>query len=84
MIDAKKEKHALSAIQDLIIHGRKMAYEGITGQRMAEFMDGLEYLPALMLMEEDKTDFFEEYLKGICEDFDCSYVITAYEKSIKG
>jgi hypothetical protein len=84
MIEAKKERYALRAIQDLICHGRKMAYEGITGDRMAKFMDDLEYLPALMLEISDKTDFFEEYLKGICLDFDCNYIVVWYEKRLKG
>jgi hypothetical protein len=80
MIKAEKERRALKAIHDLICHGRKLAYEGTTSKVLAEFMDNLEYLPALMLQESDTTDIFEEYLKGTCERYNCSYIAAAYEK----
>ncbi|OQP47722.1 hypothetical protein [Niastella populi] len=80
MIKVEKEKKALKAIHDLICHGRKLAYEGTASKILAEFMDDLEYLPALMLQESDTTDLFEEYLKGTCKQFDCDYIATLYEK----
>ena len=33
-------------------------------------MDDLEYLPALMLEEKDRTKAFKSYLKGIGEKYD--------------
>ncbi len=39
-----------------------------------------EYLPALILEEEDRTKLFEEYLEEMCGRFDCKYIIDAYRK----
>ena len=66
----KREKVALVAIQRLLVRGRTMAYEA-NDKKFAEFFDELEYLPSLILEEDDKSDFFQQYLKGICENFDC-------------
>ena len=80
MVDAIKEKKALKAVHDLICHGKKLAYEGAAGQTLAKFLDDLEYLPALMLVKSDTTDIFENYLKEMCVDYDCSYIVIWYEK----
>jgi hypothetical protein len=80
MVDAIKQKKALKAVQDLICHGRKLGYEGADSQTLAKFLDDLEYLPGLMLEGSDRTEVFEKHLKGMCGDYDCSYIVTWYEK----
>ncbi|MCU0239838.1 MAG: hypothetical protein MUC29_10375 [Pyrinomonadaceae bacterium] len=76
MIEQTKQKRAIKIIQDLIIIARGMAYEGKDVKLLAEFLDKVEYLPALMLEEKDRTDFFERYLIGICEDYNCPEVLS--------
>ncbi len=49
MIERNKNKKALQAIQDLIIEARSKAYQNIESKDLAEFLDGLEYLPALVI-----------------------------------
>lgn len=75
MIQENKQRRALKIVQDLIIKARSFAYEEKDPQFMAEFLDKVEYLPALMLEEKDRTDFFERYLKQICDEYDCHEVL---------
>lgn len=74
MIVKDKERQALKIIHDFIIKARSFAYENKDGKFMADFLDQVEYLPALMLEEKDQTEFFRDYAKGICEEFDCNEV----------
>lgn len=69
----KKEKSALQALHLLIIKGRMMAWENNSTQ-LFEFLDELEYLPALMLEEENQSKMFEEYLEAICIKRKCPEV----------
>jgi len=48
MIESKKQKKAIQAIQDLIIEARNLAYQNFPNKDLAEFLDGVEYLPALI------------------------------------
>ncbi len=81
MIDPQKLTKAIKVIQDLVIVGRTLAYEGCSSQFMAEYLDHLEYLPGLMLEEKDQTDFFEEYLRAIVVSYKCPHVLVWYEKN---
>ena len=74
MIKESKQKQALKIVHDFIIKARSFAYEEKDAKFMAEFLDRVEYLPALMLEEKDSTDFFQCYAKGICEEFNCPEV----------
>ena len=69
VIKKEKEKIALRIIQLLAIKGRTMAYEKEDYNHLAKLMDDLEYLPALMLEEKDRTKTFGDYLGGIEETF---------------
>ena len=75
MIDKTKEKQALKIVHDFVIKAKSFAYEEKDAKFMAEFPDKVEYLPALMLEERDRTDFFQRYSKGICEQFECDDVL---------
>lgn len=43
-------------------------------------LDEIEYLPVLMLDEKDRTQEFEEYLKGICEKYSFMPIWYRYQK----
>ncbi len=74
MISTEKKLLAIEAIQSLIVQGRTMAYEGVPNDELAKFLDDLEYLPGLMLEKLDRSEQFSEYLKGICEKYDCNRI----------
>lgn len=74
MIIREKEKQALKIVHDFIIKARSFAYEEKDAKFIADFLDEVEYLPALMLEEKDQTEFFQKYAKGICEQFNCNEV----------
>lgn len=71
---------AILAIQDLIIHGRKLAYQNYPNEQIAEFLDSLEYLPALILETEDRTDLFEQFLEDICIKNNISEIFSKYKR----
>ena len=78
MIKEDKNKKALKAIQDLIIEAGTMAYKNVSSKDLAEFLDDLEYLPALII-EGDNTELFENYLKEFCSKRNCIHVLNRYK-----
>ena len=78
MISEQKKDKALKAIHDLIIKARILTSEHIPNEKMFEFLDSVEYLPALMMESNNKTEFFQEYLKEICVRYDCIYIYENY------
>jgi hypothetical protein len=49
MIQTDKQRKALMTVHDLLIRSRILAYERYPIEGIADLMDWLEYLPALML-----------------------------------
>jgi len=47
---------------------------------MYNFIDAIEYLPQLMMGEEDKTALFEEELEKICLKYNLIAVLEKYRK----
>lgn len=80
MIDSKKINNALSALQGLIIHGRKMAYDGEDLVRIAALLDYAEYLPSLILSKEDETDRYREVLATAAERFQCGFILERFDE----
>ncbi len=78
MIDKEKNSKAIKAIQDLIIKGRILAFEKVDHSEMFDFLDGVEYLPGLIIAESNTTKQFEDHLKSMCSDFDCIEVWNRY------
>ena len=79
MIDKNKNNKALQAIQDLIIEARSKAYQNIESKDLGDFLDGLEYLPALVIEDGDNTELFENYLEELCKRNDCINVLNRYK-----
>lgn len=79
MISEDYEKKAIRAVQDLIIHTRNLAYQNQPIHTIAELLDGIEYLPALMLENEDRTELFGQFLEEICRKYDFLEVFERYK-----
>ena len=69
----KKEKAGISVLQKLLVHGRMMANEN-KEYDFVKFFDDLEYLPSLILEPQDSSILFEDYLKSICSEFNCTHI----------
>jgi len=80
MIKEEKLNSSILAIQDLIIRARNLAYENHSTGALAEFLDGIEYLPALMLEKEDRTDLFELFLGELCVRNGFPEILDKYRK----
>ncbi|MGV3598697.1 MAG: GTP-binding protein EngB [Bacteroidota bacterium] len=78
MIPEYKISKAIKAIQDLIIKSRWLAYEDIPRKELGDFLDDVEYLPTLILKEEEAELDFELYLKMICEKHQVMYIYDKY------
>lgn len=79
MVSKEKEKIALKAIHNLLVQARWFSGSKHPHKKLFDFLDGVEYLPALMLQKENQTVHFESYLKGICKEHDCMWVWTHYQ-----
>lgn len=81
MIAHNKQTQAIRAIQDIIIQARFMAYQKESFEKLAQLLDDAEYLPGLMLEEEDKTQVFADYLAHIGKRFpNCQYAVERFEE----
>jgi hypothetical protein len=72
-----KNQAGIKCIHKLIIEGRRMSYNPNI-KNLPQFLDALEYLPALMLEEADRSDLFRNYLKDICDDFKLPLIYREY------
>lgn len=80
MVDEKKLRDAILAIHDLIIRARIMTFEKVSNEVMFDFLDELEYLPALILEDKrENTKRFEEYLESICNRYDYPDILIKYK-----
>ncbi|UTW64179.1 hypothetical protein KFE98_08595 [bacterium SCSIO 12741] len=78
MIETSNYLKAIKAIHNLILEARKMAYEKKNDHVLPEFLDSLEYLPALLLEEKDRSDLFIESLRELCEQYNCMWILDEY------
>ena len=77
MID--NHKKGLKAIHTLIIESRRLVgYQ--ENEKTFKLLDEVEYLVALLLEEENRTDWFDEYLKGTCTDFNFLNIYSKFKK----
>ena len=76
MIHIDKQSKAMEAIHDLIIMARMLTQNN--PDKLFDFLDRLEYLPALILEERENTAFFEQFLQELCEQYDCQHIFNKY------
>ena len=70
----------LKALHRVLIKARFRAYQGESSQVLASLLDDAEYLIDSLLSEEDRTEEFVGYLRGMGERFpDLSGLSKAFE-----
>lgn len=80
MIKEEKIRKSISAIHSLLIKIKMMTVNNTSHLEMYNFIDDVEYLPQLILDQDDKTMVFEKYLEEICEKFDIPEIIKRYRE----
>ena len=74
---------ALRALEGLISLARTKALQGYSIQELADFLDGISYLPQLMWDEADRTEDFIKALRFLSEQVpEAILVLKEFEKSI--
>jgi len=81
MIKEDKFNNSIVAIHNLIIRARSLAYQKADYEIISDFLDALEYLPALIIEKEDRTGLFEQFLDDICKRYSCTEVLDKYLKN---
>jgi hypothetical protein len=66
MIESRKERNALAALNAVLVLARSLAYGGQCAE-VADVLDVAEYLPMLMLDSVDRTADFREQLVGLAQ-----------------
>jgi hypothetical protein len=82
MIATSKYKQAVRALQDVFILARKLAHERADHEEIARLLDYAEYLPALILEEEDTTNEFRDNLVEIAEQFSWAVVLERFDEDL--
>lgn len=75
----KNEIKSLEALHFAIIHIKMMVSRGNTLNEIYHYVDEIEYLPQLMLANEDKTLLFEEHLEKISKNFNVINLVSKYK-----
>jgi len=81
MIEEDKFQNALYALQGVLIQLRKMAYEKVAYEELAELLDYAEELPRLIATNKDMTQRFENVLSEIADKYKCQYLLQRFEKA---
>lgn len=68
MLTEEKARNALAALNAVIVLARSLAQEGRSSE-VADVLDAAEYLPLLMLDEEDRTELFREQLVSLAAKY---------------
>ena len=67
MLDSNVD--GLKTLHRVLIKARFRAYQGESSQVLGSFLDDAEYLTDCLLSEEDRTEEFVSYLRGMGERF---------------
>jgi hypothetical protein len=82
MISTSKYKQALRAVQDVFILARKFAHERADHAAIARLLDYAEYLPGLILDEEDTTKEFRDNLVDIADQFSWAVLLERFDEDL--
>ena len=67
MIQNKKLRDALLALNAVLVRTRYLAYKRVPIEQIAQILDVAELLPMLILREEDMTQAFREHIVGLAQ-----------------
>ncbi len=80
MISQEKTRNALLVIHRIIVLARQMAYAKADHKKIASVLDDLDYLPTLILDEEDCTIDFLKYIIGIGKQYGVHGLVDLFDK----
>lgn len=69
MIRDENKDGALTALHDMLVRLRTMAYEKAPHEDLANILDALEELPTLFGQKEDLTDYFRMVVAGLAQRY---------------
>ena len=67
MIREENRKGALTALHDVLVCLRMMAYEKAPHEDLAKILDAMEELPTLFEQREDLTDYYRSVLSELAQ-----------------
>ncbi|MFY7844836.1 hypothetical protein [Chryseobacterium gambrini] len=57
-----------------------MSVNKVPHKEMYDFIDEIEYLPQLIVSEEDQTELFDNELIRICEKYNLTNILSKYNE----
>jgi hypothetical protein len=85
MIPNQKMNNALAALNAVLVTARQLAYDERPHQQIAEALDAAEYLPRLLVGQEDQTAAFRETLVGLTTvDAGFNFAVERFDKQELG
>ncbi|MBL7879674.1 MAG: hypothetical protein JNN23_07415 [Chryseobacterium gambrini] len=57
-----------------------MSVNKVPHKEMYDFIDEIEYLPQLIVSEEDQTELFDNELIRICEKYNLTNILNKYNE----
>ncbi|BEV03459.1 hypothetical protein [Chryseobacterium gambrini] len=57
-----------------------MSVNKVLHKEMYDFIDEIEYLPQLIVSEEDQTELFDNELISICEKYNLTNILNKYNE----
>lgn len=80
MIKPEKAKPALSALHLILTRARFMALQKESPEDIATLLDYAEYLPQLLLSDEDVTEMYRGTLQDVAERFPlCRHALEIFD-----
>jgi hypothetical protein len=77
-----KEKEALKAVHRLLIQGRRLSCEGISGQDFFTYFDDLKGLMGCIIAwQDDKSELFESGLSTVYTVAKAPYIFEEFKRS---
>lgn len=71
MIHETLREPALTALHNLLVHARLLAYQEAEQRVIASLLDEMDYLFSLMQEPDDQTELFVEVLAEMAERWKC-------------
>ncbi len=80
MVRNRSFNKLILVIHDLMIHVKIMSVNKVPHKEMYDFIDEIEYLPQLIVSEEDQTELFDNELIRICEKYNLTNILSKYNE----
>jgi hypothetical protein len=83
MIDPALQATALKSVHFMTIQARAWAYDEESHKRIADLLDDVEYLIALLFEAEDRTDDFLGYLEESAKRHQCQHAFDMMAQQVE-